>query len=534
MNRRHISTALVVGLLGLASACKDYLNVNTNPNAPESVSANLYLPPMEHWMVTAPQYDGRFIGRYTQEWFLAANGNAAQTVISTWDRMGYDPGSDNGAEQWRDVYWSLGQNLVDMINKAEAEQRWDIAGAGYFMKAWGWLVLTDMHGEIIVKEAIDPTRSTFDYDTQDYVYTEILRLLGVAIKDLQRTDGAVDQTYFGKTDHLYNGDRTKWLKMAYGLQGIALNHFSNKSTYKPADVIASIDKSFASNADDALWPYPAVDPTVTDYNFWGPTRANINPYRQTQFVVGLMNGTVFGAVDPRMSRMLAPSPDGQFRGVDPTVAGYGAMTTSQQPNDFFGYPGAAGAGLPSRYIFDDKSKFPFMTYSQLQFVKAEAAFKAGDRATALAAYTNALSSHIDFVNARNSEINSQSATPISSAEKAAFLADSRVVPSSATQLTLTHIMSQKYIAQWAWGHNELWMDMRRYHYTDLDPATAKQIYQGFTAPTSTILYPDNGGKIAQRIRPRYNSEYVWNFSALKVIGGDQLDYHTKPVWITQP
>ena len=80
--------------------------------------------------------------------------------------------SDNGAEQWRDVYWSLGQNLVDMINKAEKEQRWDLAGVGYFVKAWGWLVLTDMHGEIIVKEAIDPTRVLFDYDTQEFAYPE--------------------------------------------------------------------------------------------------------------------------------------------------------------------------------------------------------------------------------------------------------------------------------------------------------------------------------------------------------------------------
>src|SRR5947209_6629286 len=195
MTRRHITVALLVGALGLANGCQNYLDVNTNPNAPETVSANLYLAPMEHWMVTAPQFDGRFIGRYTQEWVLT-NG---QTVLSTWDRMGYDPGSDNGGEQWRDVYWSLGQNLVDMINKAEAEQRWDIAGVGYFMKAWGWLVLTDMHGEIIVKEAIDPTRSTFDYDTQEYTYTEVLRLLDVAIKDLQRTDGAVDPAYLGKT-----------------------------------------------------------------------------------------------------------------------------------------------------------------------------------------------------------------------------------------------------------------------------------------------------------------------------------------------
>jgi hypothetical protein len=93
-------------------------------------------------------------------------------------------------------------------------------------------------------------------------------------------------------------------------------------------------------------------------------------------------------------------------------------------------------------------------------------------------------------------------------------------------------MTQKYIAQWAWGHNELWLDMRRYHYTDIDPATGAQIYPGFAPPAN--LYPDNNGKLAQRIRPRYNSEYVWNFAALQAIGADKLDYHTVPLWITQP
>ncbi|MDB4875155.1 MAG: hypothetical protein JWM41_1601 [Gemmatimonadetes bacterium] len=527
MTKRQITTGLLVGFLSLANGCTKYLDVNTNPNAPEAVSANLYLSPMEHWMVTAPQFDGRFIGRYTQEW-MPANG---VTTLGTWDRMGYDAASDNGAEQWRDVYWSLGQNLVDMINKSEKEQRWDLAGVGYVMKAWGWLVLTDMHGEIIVKEAIDPTRSTFDYDTQEFAYSEVQRLLTQAIADLQKTDGAVDQAYLATTDHIYNGDRTKWLKLAYGLQAISLNHFSNKAAYQPAAVIAAVDKSFASEADNALLGYPGVDPGFADFNFWGRTRNNVTSYRQTQFVVNLMNGTDFGAVDPRMSRMLAPSADGQFRGVDPNVPGFGAMTAAQQPFNFFGYAGTGGLGLPARYLFDDKSKMPLMTYAQLQFVKAEAAFRSGDKATALAAYKNAISAHIDFVNTRNLDAN-QAATQISAAEKAAFLADTRIVPTSSAALTLTQIMTQKYIAQWAWGHNELWMDMRRYHYTDTDPATGAPIYPGFAAPTN--LFPDNNGKIVQRIRPRYNSEYVWNFASLKTIGGDLLDYHTKPLWITQP
>ena len=520
-----LRTILLVCAVTLTGACSDYLDVNTNPNGPQTVTANLYLPPMLHWMTTAPQFDGRFVGRYTQEWFLARG----QTAISTWDRMGYDAASDNGGEQWRDVYWSLGQNLIDMNTKAEAEQRWDLLGVGLILKAWGWQVLTDLHGEIIIKEAVDQSRTSFDYDTQDFAYQEVKRLLDSAIVLLQRTDGAVDQVYLARGDKIYNGDRTKWLKFAYGFRALSLNHFSNKSTYAPAAVIADVDRSFASNADDALLQYPAVSTDNADRNFWGPTRDNITNYRQTLFIVNLMNGNQFGGtVDPRMSRMLAASPDGQFRGLDPNVVSFGALTTAQQPNNFYGYAGTTGAGLPSRYLFADKTKMPIMTYSQLQFIKAEAALRMGDQATALTAYRNAISAHIDFVNARNLDDN-QAATQISAAEKTAFLASPNIVPAV---LTLSHIMSQKVIAQWAWGHDELWMDMRRYHYTDVDPVSGTQVFRGFAPPSN--LFGDNGGKVVQRIRPRYNSEYVWNLPSLAAIGATATDYHTKPLWITQP
>ena len=521
MNTR--SAVLLVGLLGLSSGCHDFLNVNTNPNGPQSVAANLYLPPMMHWLVTSPQYDGRFVGRYTQQWTLPG------TSLSTWDRMGYDAASDNGAEQWRDVYWSLGQNLIDMNAKAQAEQRWDLLGVGLMLKAWGWQVLTDLHGEIIIKEAFDESRTTFDYDPQDYAYQEVQRLLDSAIVLLRRTDGAVDAGYLAQGDHIYNGDRKKWLKLTWGMKALVLNHFSNKAGYAPDSVMAAVDSSFASNADDALMSYPSTSTDFQDYNFWGRSRNNITNYRQTLFVLGLMNGTQFGGVvDPRLTRMLSPSPDGVYRGLDPNVVGFGALTAAQQPNNFFGYVGTGGLGLPGRYLFADKARIAVMTYAELQFIKAEAALRKGDQATALAAYKNGISSHIDFVNARNLDAG-QTPTQITAGEKSAFLADPNIVPAT---LTLSHVMCQKYIALWGWGHNELWMDMRRYHYTDLDPVSGAQVFRGFAPPTN--LFPDNGGKVVQRIRPRYNSEYVWNQAGLSAIGALATDYHTKPLWITQP
>jgi hypothetical protein len=521
--KKLYSALFVAAALTVPAGCSNYLDVNTNPNAPQEVSANLYLPPMLHWMTTSPQYDGRFIGRYTQEWYVAG------TSLGTWDRMGYDPSSDNAAMQWRDVYWSLGQNLIDMNTKAEAEERWDLLGVGQILKAWGWEVLTDMHGEIIVKEAVDQTRFAFDYDTQEYAYGEIQSLLNKAITNLQRTDGAVNAAYLAKGDHIYNGDRTKWLKLAYGMLAINLNHYTAKAAYKPADVIAAVDKSLASNADDPLLTYLGTN--NDDTNFWGRTRGNLTNYRQTNFVLKLMNGTDFGVVDPRMSRMLSASPDGQFRGLDVNTVGFGALDSASRPNNLNGYLGTGGAQLPGKYVFDDKAKLAVVTYAELQFIKAEAAYRMGDKATALAAYTKGVSSSIDWVNSRNSD-DGQFPSQISSAEKAAFLADPRIIPTSPAGLTMTMIMSQKYIALWGWGHNEIFMDMRRFHYTDVDPASGTQVYPGFAPPTN--LYPDNGGKIAYRMRPRFNSEYVWNVAALKVIGADQLDYHTKIPWIFLP
>lgn len=521
---------LILGSLISISGCKKFLDVNTNPNAPQSVEANLYLSPMLHWMASAPQFDGIYIGRYTQ--------NLASTATQDlWERHGNNQAGtapDQGGQIWRTTYFDFGQNLIDMTSKAESQQRWDLLGVAQILKAWGWLTATDANGEIIIKEAFDPNKTSFRYDSQEFAYQETLRLIDAAIANLNRTDGAVNEAYLGKTDFIYRGKRASWIKFAYGFKAIVLNHYSNKtSLYKPDDVIAAVDASFAGNVDDALIPYAGT--ANDDANFLSATRNNIGTLRQTKFILSLMDGTVFTSiVDPRMSRMLAPSPDGLYRGLEPTL-GVGALTAAQQPLNLWGYASQAAANAsattPARYLFARKNKFPIITYAQLQFIKAEAAYKKGDKATALMAYKNAVSAHFDFVNARNTD-DGQTPTQISATEKSTYLASPLITPVNPNDLTLSQIMCQKYIAQWAWGHLEQWTDLRRYHYTDKDPVTANQVFIGFTIPT--VLFPDNQTKVVQRMRPRFNSEYVWNREGLNAIGGLATDYQTKEMWITTP
>ena len=93
---RPRQAALLAGLVCLFAGCENFLDVNTNPNAPERVAANLYLPPMLHWMVTGQHWDGRYTAQYTQQ--------LLPTTRSVWGQMGYAKSSDAGGQQWRDVY----------------------------------------------------------------------------------------------------------------------------------------------------------------------------------------------------------------------------------------------------------------------------------------------------------------------------------------------------------------------------------------------------------------------------------------------
>ncbi len=515
MMKKIFYIGLLAAGLTTFSGCEKYLEVNTNPNYPQEVAPYLYLAPIESYMALGVQFDARYIGKYVQNW-------AANFAGDTWDRHGYIPGSDASGELFRNVYWKLGLNLGEMIRLSEQQERYDLAGAGKIIRAWGWQMLTDYSGEIILSEAFVPDKKVFNYDTQEQVYAEVVRLCLEGIKDLERTDGAVSQAYMARGDMMFNGDRAKWIKFAYGILAINAHHLSNKPNYNPDAVIGYVDKSMASNADDAYIPFNGTVPG--DANFFGPLRGNITSFRQTNYIVSLMDGSkTGGVVDPRIGRMLVAAPDGVIRGIEP-VRGYGALAVSQRPNTLWNTLGSAPAGFVGRYLFDNKAKFPLMTYAQMQFIKAEAAVIKNDQGTGRQAYLNGVSAHIDFVNQVNSQVGAPGFTPISSTEKATYLA-SAAIPAGA--LTVSDVLFQKYIAQFGWAFIETWSDIRRYHYDTT-------ILNGFTPPSPTELFPDNNGQLAYRFRLRYNSEYVWNRSSLEAIGALNPDFHTQEMWFTKP
>jgi hypothetical protein len=537
------SLVLVTGY----SCSKKIDEAYANPNADVKVPPEQLLPQIISVMAGnyaghGPMNDIRYIGAYIQNWQYFS-------TLSNYDRMGYtNSAADVAQSTWRMHYYDIGQNNVNMIKWAEEEEKWDYAGVGKAIFAWSWLTLTDYYGEVILKEAFNTGQLTFKYDTQEEVYEHVRKLCFEALDYLNRTDGNVDQANLAKGDaFFYNGDVNKWKKFVYGVLARYHQHLSNKSTYKPDSVIHYANLSIITNADNALVKFANTSIGATK-NFYGPFRGNLltastatpTAIRQGAYIADLMSGAnaAFPAVaDPRAVYLLRTNVNGTFKGLLPNK-GQAALDSNDRPDNFWGVPqkvannAAPATDANARFIFRNDAPFPVMTAAEIQFLKAEAAFLKNDKATALAAYREGINQHLDMLTTTYPQ-NIPAGKEITPAVKSAFLNNPLVIPASPTELTLSMIMMQKYIAMFGYGALETWVDMRRYHYVDTDPDTGEQVYFGFTPPSGSDLFQDNGGKLVYRVRPRFNSEYVWNVNELRRIGADRLDYHTMEQWFSQ-
>jgi hypothetical protein len=472
------------------SSCQEWLDINSDPSFPQEAPAEVLLPPIFQEMLRGDAFDSRYFGCYVQNWANTSASNFA-------DLHGYVALSDALGEKWRQHYWSIGKNIDLMIDDGTANGKWWSVGVAYAIRAWSWQTSTDVYGEMILKQAWEPNRYTFDYDTQDLIYEEVVRLCNLAIENLDKADASGT---LAKGDLAYGGDAVKWKKFVNAILARNAHHLSNKTSYNPDAVIAFADAAMASNTDNFYVPHAGTN--SDNANFFGPLRANMGVYRQSDYAIRLVRGgasDIFpGVVDPRMALIFQASGDGQYRGL---VNGTANTLTGTQA-----IPTPYG-----KYIFGNASNVPLFTYAEMQFIKAEAAFKKGDLATALTAYKTGIGANMDYVG-------------VSAANRDTYLLSSAVAQTTGA-LTLSRIMVQKYIAMYGHGILETWVDMRRHHY---DPA----VYTGFTLPA--ILASTNNGIPAYRARPRYNSEYVWNIKALEAIGATNLDYHTYEPWFSKP
>lgn len=290
---------------------------------------------------------------------------------------------------------------------------------------------------------------------------------------------------------------------------------------------------------------------------------------------------VAGHYDPRVAVKLSTADNPNFEHIDnaDSVKAYtyygGSFTSFSGPvgpaPSFFGRNDVGNWRLDGKgkWLYHDEAPYVLMTYAEIQFCVAETYWKLGQTGQAFTAFQNGVRADMEFT-ARHIKPGREG-SPTDGGDKintALFnqLADeylSGPYVAGLNDFSLSHIMMQKYIALYPWGAPETWVDMRKYHY-DIDytgeyPTNGNgwiqaELYQKWDSDPSKVykgLYLGpaqvdgrrstynifNEGSPSYRIRPRYNSEYMWNLGSLetlKPIPGTAPNYHTSIPWFAYP
>jgi hypothetical protein len=417
-------------------------------------------------------------------------------------------------------YYYSGGNVPTMIAAAEREKSPYYIGAGKIILAMDLAHATDMLGDIPYSEAfLGAENYTPKYDPQEQIYANIISLLNEGIT-LMKTPAAENSRplYLSvpspSGDILYKGDVTKWIKLANSLKARQLNHLTKKTgIYDPKQVLQFVTDGFSSSQDDAQLQYiVAVAPQTGTTNIFGVTRSNFSTATFSNNIIKYLNGSVTGAAfpgvtDPRLPIMVA----GSSSGADPGVSIPATSNVLNNVADFYNGWYARDLGI-----------FEVITFHELKFIEAEAAYLAGDKTRALKAYKAGIGAHMTKIGVGGTFANPNVTFPtITPAQIEAYLSSSAVAQTEA-QLTIKNIMEQKYIAMFL--NPESWSDLRRY---DFSP----DIYPNLKYPVGAPKALNN--QWPRRMLPGA-TEVMYNPQAVAALGASAPDYITKPLWWDMP
>ena len=574
-------TSILLGLLLLVNfSCSDYLDVNNNVDTPEWVEPHLRLASIQS-AYEGMLYDMRAVGPLCQ--FMGTS----STTYDVYAKHGFVVASDAAGETWRFVYWLQGMNLENLINDAIAREEYTLAGIGYAIKAYSWNLLANINGDAILDDAFVPGKQTHRYNSQEEIYNAARKWAFTALEYFDKVDNTAYGDKLTTNDLVYKGNKSQWVKFTHAVLARHYLCYSNKTDFLSGknyadSVIYHADQSFISAADDAK--VRTEGETSANSHFYGVRRENLsNTYTQSDYAVQVLTGTIpqydaagtnigilapqivtdAATLDPRACLLLGTASTGNPATYVYTGARPGAGSLGGAAN-FFGLNTAANTSNAGsgRWMYRDNAPIALTSYAEIQLCKAEAAYLKNDQATALIAFKNGVAGHMDFCESYISSRDKVTTVDFRTAATT-YLASQYVNGINPANFSLSHIMMQKWVALFPWSL-EAWTDIRRYNYDlvlgasgvpesgisyttsrayhkdDTDPT---RVYKGFYIPSADVqgrrmdLDVKNQGAPCYRLRPRYNSEYMWNkpsLEGLTPIPGTADNYQTSIMWFSKP
>ena len=357
-------------------SCESFSEMNTNPNSPTEVPADLLLP-----KVCQNAFTRGTDGMYADKMVIQTDGHSEDQFYE-WDRGSFD------------TYNNELLQLEKMKEEAERTGDENYMPIYKFLRSFHFYELTLRFGDIPYSEAMGgETAGNFNpkYDTQEEVFAGILDELNEAEEQLAALDPGV--TVNG--DIIYDGDLQQWRKLINSFHLKVLLTLSHKATVGGPNIaqeFASVARLplMESNADNGQLAY--ID---QEGNRYPQFNAQWSGYYMDKTYVDRMAERR----DPRLFLFCLPTTEASeagkavndftaYAGGDPTVP-YGDNITLVSKGQI--------SQINSRFRTDPTEEpTMLMGYAELQQVLAEAAVRGWIGGDARQYYENGVRASFEF------------------------------------------------------------------------------------------------------------------------------------------
>jgi hypothetical protein len=505
---------ILIFVLVLSYSCKDFDELENNPNKPTAAPASLVLNSVLNDLFERP-----WSLEHRQNQFWCCNYNYYGT----------------------NEYWgSATLNFMTLKNVIKMEEEALRLGAleqnpysalGKFLRAYFYVRMTQRVGDLPLEDALKGLEDTAPvYNTQKEIYIQVLQWLDEANDDLAQLIAASDHSLAG--DIYFNNDLLKWQKAVNTFKLRVLMSLSKKEN----DTDLNIKQRFKEVIDN-----PGKFPVMTglsdnlEYVYNGTSNLYTTNPGNRGFDKGRYNmaetllGTLASLKDPRAYVVANPAKKKISEGLAPTdfAAYIGAPSGESLDNMTF----KAGNGEYSfanqkRYYSTFKGPEPAIQlgYPELCFTIAEAINRGWATGDAASFYQNGITASMNFFEISDgakieiTEPDADKVLAIATVSVTDYLSQPNVVYAGNNVAGLEQIITQKYLAFFQNSGQEAYFNFRRTGFPSFDvgPGTG------------------NGGKIPKRwLYPvSEGTNNTVNFkSALQRQFGTEVDDLNNELWI---
>ncbi len=346
LTTRWTALALVAVLAG---GCKDFLDVNDDPNAPVNARVEVRLPAIITGIVHSVYYGDPPL--WGVEWMQQTSYNRA---TRSYDELHFYEVQDNSPNGWWSFYYAGILNETKLMMQETDPEADAFHGIARFISAWAWAMTTDFWGPIPFTEALDPSNPNPSYDDQQVVYEAVDKWFDEAIAEMKRAASEASIRKPGANDLLFNGNMSQWVKLVRHVQArhrlrLADAPWANRQQLAQG-ALNALQEGLAGNADDVDFTYSGEDEGRNPLWLF---RDRGDIFKVSKLTVDLLQERN----DPRLPIMVEPAlSDGAYRG---HVNG-----AAPDPDSSISQVG--------RYFTEANAPANVASYAEAKFIEAEA------------------------------------------------------------------------------------------------------------------------------------------------------------------